>query len=353
MRFALIGLGYWGRNYLRLLGEKNEVEIAAVCDTSLVALDDVLADTPAARVTADFSNAISDDIDAVIIATPATTHYDIAFAALESGKHVLCEKPLAITSHECQELIDLAEETGAVLFVGHTFIYNHAIRATRDLVTGGDLGRVRHCHAAWMAPGPVRYDVNSIWDLAPHPISILIWLFGQPIKVQARGQAVLAGRQREDVALVSLWFEHSVTADVQVSWVAPKKVRALTVTGDKRVAVFDDTVREDKLQVFDTEAALAFTTAPAGAGASARTTAAAGGPAHLADVPPIEPLRAQLDHFLDCCVHGISPESSGTSGQVVVRALEAAQRSLESDGARVSLEGKPVGRVVEAIRRLR
>jgi predicted dehydrogenase len=338
MRFALIGLGYWGRNYLRLLGEKHEVEVAAVCDTSSAALADVLVDHPAARVTADLSDAISDDVDAVIIATPATTHFDIAFAALASGKNVLCEKPLAVSSEDCQVLLDLAEENGAVLFVGHTFIYNEAIRATRDLVLGGDLGRVRHCHASWMAPGPVRHDVNSIWDLAPHPVSILVWLFGQPTKVQARGQAVLAGRRREDVALVSLWFEHSVTADVQVSWVAPKKVRALTVTGDKRVAVFDDTVREDKLQVFDTESALAFTTAPVGAGASSRITAAAGGPAHLADAPLVEPLRAQLDHFLDCCEHGITPESSGTSGQVVVRALEAAQLSLENDGIRVSFD---------------
>jgi predicted dehydrogenase len=336
VRFALIGLGYWGRNYARLLSDKQDAELVAVCDTAEAAVSEFAASAPSVRGTTDFRDAVAaEDVEAVVVATPASTHYDIVREALLNDKHVLCEKPLATSTEACRELIELAEERERVVFVGHTFIFNAAVRAARELVSRGELGKVRHCTALWTAPGPVRHDVNALWDLAPHPISILVWLFGPPVLVQARGQAVLNGREREDVAFAHVRFADDVAADIHVSWVAPIKVRSLTITGDRRVAVFDDMAREGKLQLFDTEAALKFTTAPAGAGASARTSAAPGGPVHVADASRAEPLGLQLDHFFDCCLHGITPDSNAASGTVVVRVLEAAQESLESDGGLV------------------
>jgi predicted dehydrogenase len=337
MKFAVIGVGYWGRNYIRVIGDSPAAEVAWICDASSSSLASIRNLVPEARVTDDLWDVLEDDhVDAVVVATPASTHFDIARAALDAGKQVLCEKPLALTVSQCETLIDVADNEARVLFVGHTFIYNPGVRAAQQLVRDGALGRVRHCDATWAAPGPVRTDVDAVWDLAPHPISILTSFFGSVAEVGATGQAILNGANRADLAVVHLVFDCDATAHVHVSWIAPRKVRSLTITGDRRVAIFDDLASEEKLQLFETEAALAHTT-PSVGGASARAAAAPGGPVAIRNISAVEPLRAQLDHFVECCEGGVTPESSGERGEAVVRLLEAAQESLESGGRHVTL----------------
>jgi predicted dehydrogenase len=336
MKFGLIGVGYWGRNYLRLIRESAAADVAWICDASPSSLESVHELAGEARMTGDPRDVLDDAaVDAVVIATPASTHFDLARAALEAGKQVLCEKPLALTVEQCQRLVEISEDEARVLFVGHTFIYNPGVRAAHRLVRDGVLGRVRHCDATWAAPGPVRHDVDAVWDLAPHPISILTSLFGSVREVAATGQSILNGANRADLAVVHLVFDCDATAHVHVSWVAPLKVRALTITGDRRVAVFDDLATRDKLRLFETEAALASTTRFGEA--SGRASAAPSGPVAIEGIPAVEPLRAQLDHFLECCKTGVTPESNGERGEAVVRILQAAQRSLDAGGEHMTL----------------
>ncbi len=336
MRFAVIGLGYWGRNYLRLIGERSEAEVVAVADVSAEALGRAARELPGVRATTDPFEALSaEEVDAVVIATPAPTHFALAVAALETGKQVLCEKPLAMTVSDCERLMSAAEETGNLLFVGHTFIYNPAIQVARKLMSERALGVIRHCHATWTAPGPIRLDVNAVWDLAPHPISILVHLLGcQPTAIAATGQAILHA-EREDVAFVHLRFGDAATADVHLSWLAPRKVRALTITGDRRVVVFDDLAGQDKLRIFDTPSLEDDGYVPVGSSDFRRPFER---PSYVPSMSSLEPLAAQLDHFVECCRIGIKPQSGGLSGHEVVRILELAQLSLRCGGEFVPVQ---------------
>jgi len=239
-----------------------------------------------------------------------------------------------MTVAESEELLGLAEDSGQTLFVGHTFVYNPAVRAARSLVRDGELGSRLHCHATWAAPGPVRSDVNALWDLSPHPISILTYLLGRgPTSVAATGQTIL-DTDREDIVFLHLEFSESATADIHVSWLARLKTRTVTLTGGRRVAIFDDMAQKEKLRVFETSAAT-------DGSRSERVERVPDQPIHVPQISAVEPLAAQLDHFLECCHSGITPQSSGLAGQCVVAVLEAAQESLRSGDA-VALEETPL-----------
>ena len=337
MRLALVGLGYWGQNYLRLIADSRDAELAAVCDTSAERVAGASSLAPGARATVDPVEASEGaDVDAVIVATPATTHYPLVLSALSAGKHVLCEKPLTMSVADCERLIEVADTTDRTLFVGHTFVYNAAVRMLRELTADGELGRRLHAHAVWSAPGPVRDDVNALWDLAPHPISILAYVLGRlPAAVSASGQAVL-GSGREDVSFLRLRYDDALSADVELSWLAPRKVRSLTLTGERRIAVFDDMAPTEKLHIFDT--ACVNANGSHSATAPERKVTLAPQPIRVPAIPRVEPLAAQLEHFVECCARGFTPESDGMAGTNVVRVLEAAGQSLREDGRFVSLD---------------
>jgi predicted dehydrogenase len=334
LRCAILGLGYWGRNYVRLVSCRADVELVAVCDPSERAIQAALAELTThvpPRVTRDPRDVfIADDIDAVVVATPATTHFDLVHEALEAGKHVLSEKPLAMSLDACRHLADMAVRASKTLFVGHTFIYNPAVRAAKELVSAGDLGDVLHLHAVWAASGPIRHDVNALWDLAPHPISIMSYLVGPPTTVSARGQRILPG-ELEDVATLHLRFGDRATADIYVSWLGPRKTRTLTITGARSVAIFDDMAGPDKLRVYETAAADLLLAEPG------QVPEVFEAPAQVLAIPTSEPLAAQLDHFVECCRVGITPQGDGLSADHVVGVLEAAQASLADSGARIIL----------------
>jgi predicted dehydrogenase len=267
-------------------------------------------------------------VDAVVVATPVSTHGRIVREALEHGKHVLVEKPIAASSAEAAELVNLARERGLVLMVGHTFLYHPAVRALRDIVRSGELGDLYYVHSQRLNLGLFQHDVNVIWDLAPHDISILSYVIGaEPLAAAARGEAYVR-RGIEDIAFVDLLFPNRVRAAVHVSWLDPNKVRRTTIVGSRKMVVWDDVEMLEKIRIYDT-------------GVDPLPHTDDFGEFHLSyrygnitipHLPATEPLRVECEHFVDCIRTGTTPLTDGQNGLDVVRVLEAATRSLKDAG---------------------
>jgi predicted dehydrogenase len=346
LRLGLIGVGYWGPHYARLAAELGETQLVAACDISQDAIELIRTRYPGVRTSRDPADVIeANDVDAVIVSTPTSTHYTLSLAALEHGKHVLCEKPLAMTTGECDELIAAADRAGLVLSVGHTFIFNPGIRMMRELIADGEVGRVLYCHTIRTGLGPIRTDVNALWDLAPHDLSILFYLIdSNPVAALATGQAFLR-KGFEDVAFLHVDFESGAMGAAHVSWLDPHKVRRVTVVGDRRMIVFDDVEPVEKVKVFDRGASYEATS-DEGRGADFEYFKALirDGDIYAPKVPGTEPLRVQLAHFADCCLHGAVPEADGASARRVVSLLETATASLRAGGMPMPLEPAPLGR---------
>jgi len=339
IRVGLIGLGYWGPNYARVVTELPDVELVAICDTSREALAFMQARTRHVRATTDVSDVLSaGDVDALIVATPTTSHYRLALEALEAGKHVLCEKPLAATVTECDDLIAAADRSSRVLFVGHTFLFNPAVRRMHDLIEDGSIGRLLYAHAVRTGLGPIRQDVNVLWDLAPHDLSILFFLFGEePISVSASGQPFLRD-DVEDVVFAQLRFESGAIAGLHVSWIDPYKVRRLTAIGERRMVVFDDVAVDEKLKIFDKGASYeAVSESARGTEFGEYRAIIRDGDIVIPKIPAQEPLKEQVAEFVRCCRSGERPLTDGAAGRRVVAVLEAATESLRASGAPVDV----------------
>jgi predicted dehydrogenase len=273
-------------------------------------------------------------VEALAIATPVNTHYRLVKDALLAGKHVIVEKPLTANTRDAAELVALAEARGLVLMVGHTFLFEPAIEALRDLVQSGELGEIWHVTMRRLALGLFRPDVNVLWDLAPHDISILLEVLGaEPIAVSARG-ACHVQPGIHDVAYVELRFPNDVMAHVHVSWLDPGKVRRMTVVGSKKMAVYDDTDSE-KLRVFDRSVAPAAPTSGTG------QLLYRFGESTSIPLPQAEPLRRQCSYFLRCVRGGPCSRPLGLEGLRVVRVLEQADRSLHNSGHREEISWDP------------
>ena len=339
LRVGLIGLGYWGPNHARVLSELPETKLVAVADISEQAIGLIRRRYPAVRTTLDAGEVIgAPDIDAVIIATPTSSHHSLTLTALEADKHVLCEKPLATSTAECDELIAAADRAGRVLFVGHTFIFNPAVRMMREFIESGEVGQVLYCHTARTGLGPIRSDVNALWDLAPHDLSILFYLIDdEPVSTLATGRAILRD-DYEDVVFVHLDFEEGTIGAAHLSWLDPYKVRKVTVVGDRRMIVFDDVASDEKLKVFDRGASYeAVSDAARGTDFAEFRAQIRDGDIIVPKVPAAEPLKEQMLRFAECCRTGARSEADGAAGRRVVATLEAATRSLRSEGTRVEL----------------
>jgi predicted dehydrogenase len=342
LRVGLIGFGYWGPNYARVVGELEDAELAVVCDAAsealaLVRARDVRTTTDAADVLA------AADVDAVIVATPTTTHHKLALAALQAGKHVLCEKPLAATVAECDELIAAAERSGRILFVGHTFLFNPAVRKLQELVEDGSMGRLLYAHAVRTGLGPIRQDVNALWDLAPHDLSILFSLFREePVSVSATGGAFLR-EDVEDVVFAQLRFAGGAIGGVHVSWLDPYKVRRVTAVGDRRLVVFDDVSLDEKVKVFDRGASYeAISESARGTEFGEYRAMIRDGDILVPQIDASEPLKEQVAEFVRCCRTGDRPATDGAAGRRVVAVLEAAMESLRNGGVPVDISA-PAG----------
>jgi predicted dehydrogenase len=332
LRVAVVGLGYWGPNLVRNLHEIEGVELAYVCDPDVRALEAIARRYPGLERTTSFATLLEDvTLSAVVIATPVSTHFELAAAALRAGKHVFVEKPLAGSSEEATELLDLAAERGLVLMPGHTFLYSPPVDKIRAMIQTGELGDVYFVSSSRVNLGLHQSDVSVAWDLGPHDFSILrYWLGESPIFVSALSRScILPGVP--DVAFIHFEFPSGAVAHVELSWLAPSKLRRTTVVGSEKMVVYDDTSNEP-VRVFDSGATLRNPENFGEFRLSYRT-----GDILSPQIDPAEPLFLELEDFCASIRTGGAPRSSAQLGLEVVRMIEAVDASLERNGERVNV----------------
>lgn len=332
VRVGIIGCGYWGPNLIRNFHELPTSKIVALCDLRQDRLKPLAKKFPSAELTTQYQNLVSDpSIDAIVIATPISTHYEIARQALKSGKHILVEKPLAATSREGTALIRLAARNNRILMVGHTFEYHPAVLKVAELLRAGELGRVYYIDSIRVNLGLHQSDgLNVLWDLAPHDISIILhWLDQVPSRVSAWGQAFVK-KEVEDVVFLRLEFPGGILAHIHLSWLAPAKMRRITVVADKKMVIYDDLENVEKVKVADRSAQLDPSSRELRVGYRMGDIVSP----HL---EVTEPLADECRHFVECILQNKNPRTDGERGLQVVRVLEAADRSLKKGGSFISL----------------
>jgi len=332
---AILGFGYWGANLARNVEASSRARLVAIADGVDDRREIATKKHVQASVVRELSSVLErDDVEAVIISTPAATHGDLALEVLGSDRHVLVEKPLALTVDNALDVAQAADEAGLVGMVGHTFLYSEPVRRLRQIVAAGELGVVRYVYSQRLSLGRIRDDVGALWNFAPHDVSILLFLLSQrPLEVSARGFSLL-GSEREDVCFASLLLEEGVAANLHVSWLDPKKVRRMTLVGEDRMAVYDDVSVDQKIQLVD---AGAEQISDLGEFATLgdfqwRTRA---GDIHVPQIAIREPLLNEIDAFADAIRSGDSPTASARHGVDVVRVVAAIEESTRRRGAPV------------------
>jgi predicted dehydrogenase len=335
LNIATIGCGYWGPNLIRNCVEIPHMSLEAVADLDWDRLTHIHTRYPGIPlVTDDYTELFDAGIEAVVVSTPPETHFDIVRDCLQHDLHVLVEKPLATTSTQARELIDIAAHRGRTLMVGHTFEYNPAVRALGEALAGGELGKVHYIDAVRVGLGLFHPTLNVIWDLAPHDVSILIHLLGEtPESVSTRGLACVQD-SIEDVAYITLNFPSGIMAHVRLSWLDPSKTRRITVVGDKKMIVYDDVEPHEKLKVYDKRVDTIRRTDTFGDFQFAYHYGSIVSPYVHFD----EPLRLECLHFAESILNGTPPLTDGWNGLRVVEVIEAAQRSLAEGGSRVPVD---------------
>ena len=358
LAIGIVGAGYWGAKLARNFFEVEGAKLTAVCDVDPVRRTSIARRYPGCREHLDLDRLMADpDVDAVVLATPGSMHAANVRAALDAGKHVLVEKPLALSSGHCAELAEHAEARGLTLMVGHTFVYSESVRLLRRLVVDGELGQVLYVYAQRLNLGVIREDLNALWNFGPHDVSILLYLLDEvPIQVNARQFSVLT-RRLEDVAFLVLEFASGVIGHIHVSWLDPRKVRQVTVVGDRKMAIYDDTDVEAPVRIFDkgvvrdrdeTEHFQDAARSASETYGQFRLDVRAGDVV-LPRIQPHEPLRTEVEHFISCVASSGRPLTDGWHAQKVVAVLEAAQRSAEYDGRPVRLEPGPGLHVTDSL----
>lgn len=339
IRIGVAGVGYWGSKLARNVAEANGCTLAAIVEPDPERLAGALARHPGVEGIAGIAELVArDDIDAVVLATPASIHGEQAAAALAAGKDVFVEKPLALSTFVCDRLIQMADRGKRILMVGHTFCYAPPVRALREIIERGELGRIAYAYSQRLNLGEIRQDTSAMWDLAPHDLSILRYLLGaSPHRVSSR-QFPLVGSEAEDVAFLVLEYPGGVVAHVHDSRLDPRKVRQLTVVGDQRMAVYDDMDTEAPLRLYDKgvdrEPNL-------GEGFGEFRYQVRAGDMRAPRIEPREPLREEIEHFARCCAERTQPLTDGRNGREIVATLEAAERSARACGIAVEVEAAP------------
>lgn len=350
---AIIGCGYWGINYVRVLGELADAQVAVVCEQRTSRLDDVARRFRDVALTTDVDEALQhDDVEAVVVCTQAVTHHEIAHRALELGKHVLVEKPLAVNVEQANDLIELALERDRVLLTGHTFVYNSGVARIKELVEAGTLGRTYYLYAKRTNMGPFRHDVNALWDLAPHDIAIFNHILGDvPQWVSAVGSRLL-GDDLEDVGFITLAYPAGIMGHIHVSWADPHKVREFVVVGSDRRMAFNDLDIFERVRVFDRGVKRQHDGQPTTFGE--HHLMVRNGAITSPDLPITEPLKHLAGHFVHCIRRGERPRTPGTHGRDVVAVMCAIDRSVAERGAPcpvdVDAHGEDRGPLVSATR---
>jgi len=335
IRFGIIGCGYWGPNLIRNFNQLRDCEVSICCDLDEKKLDRMKTLYPGIQTTHDTEEIMkSPGIDAVCIATPVYTHHELAEQALFCDKHVFIEKPLCHSSQACLSLIQLAKRKNKVLMVGHTFEYTAAVNKIKEIVHSGELGEILYISSVRLNLGLFQPDINVVWDLAPHDISIISYILGEDcISVNCQGKAHYK-KDIEDVATLTMNFKSGTIAFIYSSWLDPKKVRRTTIVGSKKMLVYDDIEPQEKIKIFDkgVEAPPHYDTFGEFA-FSYRY-----GDIYSPRIEDYEPLRMECMHFLECLEKNRTPRSCGYSGLRVVSILEAANKSLKNSGKAVPVK---------------
>ena len=330
---GLIGCGYWGPNLIRNYVSFDDVDVIAVCDASKERLEGILRKYPMLEGANNADELIcNDDVDALVIASSAVTHHELARKALLAGKHVFVEKPLSLNVLDGEELVRISAEKGLVLMVGHLLLYHPVIDMMKGYIDSGELGDIYYIYGQWLNLGKVRHDENCLWSLGPHGFSVMLYLLDRdPVEVSVHGMDYLQD-SLEDVTFCTLRFPGNVMANLHISWLDPHKVRKITVVGSKRMMVFDDMESSEKLRLYDKGVDLKPEYSN-----FAESLALRFGDVLLPAFDMEEPLRRECRHFVDCVRTGTEPRSNGREGLEVLKILNAAQESLNARGVPVSL----------------
>jgi predicted dehydrogenase len=332
IRIAIVGCGYWGPNLIRNFFSLSDCNVTKICDVDSERLSHLKALYPTVETTQEFNEVTGDPkIDAVVIATPVRFHFEMTKAALKAGKHTFVEKPMASSVAQCKKLIEIAEDKSLTLMVGHTFVYSTPVRRIKEIIDSGDLGQIQYIRSQRLNLGLFQKDINVAWDLAPHDISIVLYIMEElPVSVNCQGKAHV-NRDVEDVTNMTLNFDDGAMAIIQSSWLDPNKVRQITVVGNKKMLVYDDLEPIEKIRIYDKRVEI-----PPHYDTFAEFQYAYHyGDMHSPYLKMVEPLKVEGQHFLDCIKSGTKPLSSGYDGLQVIQVLEASSNSLKRGGAEV------------------
>jgi predicted dehydrogenase len=332
VRVGVIGYGYWGPNIVRNLSALDNCQLVAVCDKSPAAQPRVRRAHPGVQFTTDMSDLLrSPDIDAIAVVTPVWTHFELAKAALEHGKHVFVEKPFTSTSQQAEQLIELAQRKNLQVMVDHTFLFCGAVRKIKELVDKGALGSLYYFDSTRVNLGLFQHDVSVVWDLAPHDLSIMDYIIGEkPEAVVATGGKHLNGLA--DMAFITVYFPGNLIAHINVNWLSPVKMRTTLIGGKDKMLVWNDLEPDEKIRVYDKGVDITSGQAVHEILVSYRT-----GDVWAPKVDQTEALKRELGYFLDCIIKNQAPSNDGAAGLRVVRLLEAAEQSLKDRGRIVLL----------------
>jgi predicted dehydrogenase len=332
VNFGVVGYGYWGPNVVRNLASLDDSQVLALAELSPSAQQRAKKTYPALHVTSDAAEVIaSPEIDAVAVITPVWTHYELTKAALENGKHVFVEKPFTSNSAQGEELIDLAQRRNLKIMVDHTFLFTGAVKKISQLLDEGTLGNLYYYDSTRVNLGLFQHDINVLWDLAPHDLSIMDYL------IKASPEAIVATGQRhlnchEDVAYMTLYFPEKVIAHINVNWLSPVKVRTTLLGGEKRMLVWNDLEADEKVRVYDKGVNIKNRE-----GVYELLVSYRSGDMWAPQLEQVEALRQELSYFVDCISSGEDPFNDGRAGLRVVKMLEAATKSLSNRGSLVYL----------------
>ena len=344
VNIGMIGCGYWGINLVKNFYLTDGCKIAAIADTSPERRNHITENYSNINTHSDYNELLIDpEIDAIVIATPPSSHYSIAKESLNAGKHVFVEKPLALKTQHAGELVDLAQRKNKVLMVGHTVLYNESIKVMRDIIKSGEIGEIYYIYASRVNLGIVRPDVNVMWSLAPHDISTLLYILDKkPTSVSAKGLSYIQNKI-EDVVYLNITFEGNVNAHVHLSWLDPNKRREITIVGSKKMLVYDD-LSNERIKIFDKGIEKHNKTSFFKEYDDAYNSFVEYNLIHRAGdvvIPKVninEPLMQECSHFIECITGDIEPLTSGKSAIDVVRILEHADMSLNDGGMEVFIK---------------
>jgi len=334
-KVGVIGCGYWGPNLIRNFVQMSRTDVKLVADLDDTRLKHMKEIYPSLETTKDFQDILDDsEIDIVAVATPVHTHFKLASDALACKKHVFIEKPIASSVAEADGLIDLSEKNARKLMVGHTFLYTSAVRKMKEIIESGELGEIFYINSQRLNLGLFQQDINVVWDLAPHDISIVLFLLGEkPQSVSVVG-APHINNAIQDVAILTMQFAENRLAFIQTSWLDPDKIRKMTVVGSKKMMVYDDVEPTEKIRIYDkgVEVPKHYDTY------DEFHYSYKYGDILIPKIEGSEPLRTELSHFIDCIEKDEKPLSDGYNGLEVVRILEASQKSLDAGSIRVAID---------------